>query len=189
MQLQKSGIRVLGISDSYSSSNQSILCGVVMRRDIHIDGFIFGSITVGGDDATEVIITMITKMERKDITAIILNGCVIAGYNIISPETISTKFGIPVICVSYEQSDGLEGHIAHHFPGNYEKMKKYEDLGTRIEITLNTGYSLFARGWGITDDEMIRAIRIFTLHGKIPEPIRVARLCARSIMQYTDVGI
>ncbi|PKL60363.1 MAG: DUF99 domain-containing protein, partial [Methanomicrobiales archaeon HGW-Methanomicrobiales-4] len=53
MQLQKPGIRVLGIAESYSSRDDSCLCGVVMRRDLHIDGFIFGRVMVGGEDSTE----------------------------------------------------------------------------------------------------------------------------------------
>jgi endonuclease V-like protein UPF0215 family len=183
MQLQKPGIRVLGIAESFSDREHSCLCGVVMRRDLHIDGFVFGLVTVGGDDATGEILSMIRNLDRKDLNLIMLNGCVIAWYNIIDPAHIHASTGLPVICASYEESDGLEGHIAHHFPGNARKITQYQALGDRIPVMLMNGYTVFARGWGISEREVIRACRLFTHHGKIPEPLRVARLCARGVMQ------
>ena len=184
MQLQKKGIRVLGISESYSSREWSLLCGVVMRRDLHIDGFCFGKIHVGGVDATSEIIKMIQNLNREDINAIFLNGCVIAWFNIIDPQKITKDTGIPVVCVSYEESPGLTDHIIHHFPKDHSRLEAYEKLKARMQISLPTGLSLYARGYGCTDAEVIRICRIFTHHGKIPEPLRVARLCARSAMLY-----
>lgn len=188
MQLQKSGIRVLGIAESFAGRSNSILCGVVMRRDLHIDGFVFGEVIVGGDDATQEIIRMIHELNRPDLNLIMISGCVIAWYNIISPSSIQEQSGIPVICVSYEESEGLEGHIRHHFPGDDIRLSRYRALGERTEITLHTGHTLYARGWGLSLPEVIRACRIFTHHGKIPEPVRVARLCARKVMQTTMPG-
>jgi endonuclease V-like protein UPF0215 family len=182
MQLQKSGIRVLGIAESYSDRDRSCLCGVVMRRDLQIDGFAFGTVTVGGDDATAVILRMVEDLDRNDLNGIMLSGCVIAWYNIVNPAKIHAATQIPVICVSYQESEGLEGHIEHHFPGNTDKLENYQALGARIPVLLPNGYTLYARGWGLTDTELVRSCRIFTIHGKIPEPLRVARLCARSVM-------
>ncbi|MDD1728422.1 MAG: DUF99 family protein [Methanospirillum sp.] len=184
MQLQKSGIRVLGIAESCASRQQSHLCGCVMRRDLHIDGFVFGSVTVGGDDATTEILRMIRELDRHDLNLIMISGCVIAWYNIIDPAVIHTHTSLPVICVSYEESEGLEEHIRHHFHGDEERVARYQSLGDRTEIYLPTGYSLFARGWGVTEKELSRACILFTHHGKIPEPLRVARIAARSVMQY-----
>ena len=186
MQLQKSGIRVLGIAESCSSRERSFLCGVVMRRDLHIDGFVFGNVTVGGDDATGEILKMISDLDRHDLNLIMLSGCVIAWYNIIDPAAIHSLTGIPIICVSYEESEGLEEHIMHHFPGDDERIARYRGLGDRTEVLLPTGYSLYARGWGVTEKELVRACIMFTHHGKIPEPLRVARIAARSLMQYTQ---
>lgn len=187
MQLQKQGIRVLGISESFSSRESSVLCGVVMRRDLHVDGFCFGTVQVGGMDATDEILRMIRSLNREDINAILLNGCVISWYNVINPSHIARVIGIPVICVSYKDSEGLSGHIRHHFPGDEQRVKAYENLGERINISLKTGLQLYARGYECTNDEVWKLCRIFTLHGKIPEPLRVARICARTVMQYNNV--
>ncbi|HOJ96357.1 MAG TPA: DUF99 family protein [Methanospirillum sp.] len=185
MHLQKQGIRVLGISESFADRTWSILCGVVMRRDLHIDGFCFGKVQVGGMDATGEILRMIASLDREDINAIMLNGCVIAWYNVINPDAITKKANIPVICVSYKDSEGLADHIRHHFPGDEDRVRAYERLGERMRIHVKTGLSVYARGYGCSEQEVRQLIRIFTLHGKIPEPLRVARLCARTVLQHS----
>lgn len=185
MQLQKQGIRVLGISESFADREWSILCGLVMRRDLHIDGFCFGKVRVGGMDATGEILRMIASLDREDVNAIMLNGCVIAWYNVINPEDITKKTGIPVICVSYKDSEGLADHIRYHFPGDEDRVRAYERLGERMRIHVKTGLSVYARGYGCSEQEVRQLIRIFTLHGKIPEPLRVARLCARTVLQHS----
>jgi Uncharacterized conserved protein len=56
MHLGKKGIRILGIAESFSSRERSLIAGVVMRKDLRIDGCAFGTVTVGGLDATDCII-------------------------------------------------------------------------------------------------------------------------------------
>lgn len=155
-----------------------------MRPDLHIDGFAYRKITVGGTDATDEILGMIYGLKRDDINLIMLSGCVIAWYNIIEPHVIHDTILIPVICVSYEESEGLREDIERHFPGDIGRINRYEALGERTQVHLPTGYSLFARGWGVTEKELIRACILLTHHGKIPEPLRVARIAARSMTEY-----
>ena len=185
MQLQKSGIRVMGIAESYDTRDISLLAGVVMRKDLYIDGFTFNTITVGGDDSSDAIISMFQVLNRRDISLIMISGCALAWFNILRPQYIYEETKIPVICVSYEESEGLDVHIKKHFPDDSHKIEAYLSLKPRRAVSLKTGYTLYARGYGITDSETDKACIIFTHHGKIPEPIRIARLCARSVMQYT----
>ena len=56
-----------------------------MRKDLGIDGFSFGSVTVGGMDATDEVIRMVHSLERSDLNAIMLSGCVIAWFNVHGP--------------------------------------------------------------------------------------------------------
>ena len=58
--LQKKGVRVLGIAESFRKGvgEKAVLAGVVMRVDLIIDGIVLGECAVGGLDATERIIEM-----------------------------------------------------------------------------------------------------------------------------------
>lgn len=181
MHLQKKGLRALGIAESYSGRTVSTLAGVVMRKDLRIDGFVFGTVTVGGMDATGVIRGMIREIDRNDLNLVLLSGCVIAWFNVISPEAIVAETGLPVICVTYEESDGLLEEIRHHFPGDEDRAAAYRALGERVPVMLHTRQTVYLRASGISYPDAARVCNDFTLEGKIPEPLRVARLCARRI--------
>ena len=66
MHLPKKGLRVFGIAESYTGRVRSTLAGVVMRKDLRIDGFSFGSVAVGGMDATDEIIRMIEILKQDE---------------------------------------------------------------------------------------------------------------------------
>jgi endonuclease V-like protein UPF0215 family len=188
MHLSKPGIRALGVAESYSSSSTSVLAGVVMRRDLRIDGVAFSTITVGGMDATGGVLDLINQLNRQDIGVIMLSGCVIAWYNIIRCDRIASEIGLPVICVTYEESAGLERDIERHFPGDKERMDAYRKLGDRTEIRLPNGYTQYIRVWDLPVPEAARLSHIFTRDGRIPEPVRVARLCARAFQRLPYAG-
>jgi len=181
MHIPKKGLRALGIAESFSGRTRSNLAGVVMRKDLRIDGFSFGCVTVGGMDATDAVLRMVQDLDRTDLNLILLSGCIIAWFNILDPSRISETTGLPVICVTYEESSGLLEDIRHHFPGDRERVEAYLRLGERHPFELSRGQVSFIRSWGIGCDDAARLCRDFTLEGKIPEPLRVARLCARRL--------
>lgn len=181
MHLPKKGLRALGIAESYSGRTCSTLAGVVMRKDLRIDGFCFGNATVGGMDATETIIGMVSGLQRKDLNVILLSGCVIAWFNVIDPARVARESGFPVICVTYEESEGLAADIMHHFPHDTKRLDAYQSLGERTPVRLHTGQTIFIRAWALSTDDAAQLCNDFTLEGGIPEPLRVARLCARNI--------
>jgi len=181
MHIPKKGLRALGIAESYTGRSVSRVAGVVMRKDLHIDGFIFSTVTVGGMDATASVLNMVQTLERRDINVIMLSGCVIAWFNILNPSLINQETGIPVICVTYEDSEGLDSDIRYHFPDDTARILAYENLGKRIPVKLHTHQTLFIRAWGIDHHDAGRLCNDFTHEGKIPEPLRVARLCARNL--------
>ncbi|MGQ9719606.1 MAG: endonuclease dU [Nitrososphaerales archaeon] len=181
--VEKKGIRALGIAESFKKgqSKRSILAGIVMRSDMIVDGFIFGSAEIGGDDTTDEIANMFQRLNRNDINVIILGGSVISMYNIIDIDSLGAKTNTPVISVTFGESEGLEPHIKHHFPDSWEKkLLAYKKLGGRDAIKLHTNYTVYVRPYGISLETSKRILDKFTIQGAIPEPIRLARLLARA---------
>jgi endonuclease V-like protein UPF0215 family len=181
MHLPKKGLRALGIAESYSGRDHSSLAGVVMRKDLRIDGFCSGMVSVGGTDATGTILEMIRTLDHRDINVVLLSGCVIAWFNVIDPGQIFKESKIPVICVTYEESDGLLGDLRHHFPEDEDRIQAYQRLGERVPVDLGGNRTIYLRAAGIGYPDAARFCRDFTLEGKIPEPLRVARLLARQV--------
>ncbi len=187
--VEKKGIRALGIAESFRKGigSKSILAGVVMRSDLIIDGFVFSNATIGGDDATHSIIQMFQTLNRNDINVIILGGAVISLYNIIDVDLVGEETETPVICITFEASEGLQPHIKHHFPKSWrQKLKAYKKLGKRYELKLKTGYKIFVRNFGVTESQAKRALDKFTLQGALPEPIRLAKILARAKLDSED---
>jgi uncharacterized protein len=182
---EKKGIRVLGIAEIFRKTSAcSTLAGIVMRRDLIIDGMVFGNVAIGGNDSTQNILSMYRSLKRNDINCIMLDGLVISMYNIIDGEELGENTNVPVIAISFKDSEGLEGAIQHHFSNDSNpKLEQYRKLGQRDKILLKTGKTLFVRYWGISPKEASTIIDCFTLQGSIPEPIRIAKLAARASMR------
>jgi len=185
LHLEKKGIRGLAIAESFSqNSKKSVLSGIVMSTDLVIDGFVFGYSTVGGDDATDAILEMYEKLDRQDISFLLISGIVISLYNIIDMKRISEKIGLPVIGVTYEESSGIEDAIKHHFPESYKsKLTEYSKLEPRKKITLHTSYNLYVRNEGCTVLEAKQLLDKITLQGSIPEPLKITQLLANTLLK------
>ena len=185
LHLEKKGIRGLAIAESFSQdSKKSVLSGIVMSTDLVIDGFVMSHSTVGGDDATDAILTMYKKLDRPDVSFLLISGIVISLYNIIDLKRISKETGLPVIGVTYEESKGIDDAIKHHFPDSYKsKLAEYSKLGSREKITLHTSHNLYIRNEGCTLLEAKQLLDKITLQGSIPEPLRIGQLLASTLLK------
>lgn len=188
MHIAKKGLRVLGIAESFSSRSTSLLAGVVMRKDLRIDGVAVTNVTVGGMDATEGVMTLVRTLDRKDINCIFLGGCIIAWYNIIDPEELLYRTGLPVIVITYRRSEGIRDKIEEIFPGDERRLSCYDSLEKPVPIALPSGHSVHVRATGISLPDAARLCRDFVLDGRLPEPVRVARLVARAVMRLPTSG-
>jgi len=186
LRVHKKAVRTLGISESFVKgvSEKSVLAGVVMRTDGVIDGFSFSTATVGGMDATEKIIEMYRNLERDDINLLMLNGCVISWYNVVDLHRVAEETKLPLICVTYEESEGLEKYFMELFPQDWEtRVEVYHKNKSRTPVKLSTGYTVYVRFINTDLEETKGILNKLTSHGAVPEPLRVARLLARSIVK------
>ena len=185
LHLEKKGLRCLAIAESFrQNSKKSILSGVVMRRDFLIDGFVFGSATLEGDDATDVILKMYDDLQRPDINYVLVSGLIVSLYNIIDVKKLFDTLKIPVIGITYHDSTGIESALKHHFPKSFEsKLTQYKKLGNREKITLKTNHDVFVRKEGCTISDVQKILNDLTLQGSYPEPLRVSQLLAKTLLQ------
>ena len=180
---EKKGVRVFGVAESFTkNSTFSTLGGVVLRRDMIIDGVVLGRALVGGDDATKQIISMFKKLDRSDVNCIMINGLIISLYNVVAGEEILETTGIPVIGVTYKDSQGIEDRFFDRFARSeaIRRVEAYRKLGNRERITLKTGMAAYIRSWGMSSVRSLLILNSFIKQGRIPEPLRIARLVSRA---------
>jgi uncharacterized protein len=182
LHLEKKGIRVLAIAESFKISCKfAVIAGVVMRRDLIIDGVGITKSTLKGNDATQNIISMYESMQRNDINCIFIGGAIISMYNIIDANKIHQSTGLPVIAITFRKSEGIANTIKKAFQDDWQaKLEQYHNLGERQQVKLKTGKSVFIRKLGLSLSNSIVMLNHFTHQGSIPEPVRIARLIARA---------
>jgi endonuclease V-like protein UPF0215 family len=182
LHLNKKGMRVLGVAESFKQGEESsLLAGVVMRGDLVVDGFAFGRTSVGGDDATQRIISLYRRLRRNDVNLIMVSGAILSLYNILDVDELAAKTKLPIICLTYKETAGIEDSIIRHFPDKkVEKLRAYRKLGRRKRFRLSSGFAVYARTAQISDSDALKVVDMFTLQGSLPEPVRVAKLLARA---------
>lgn len=177
---------MLGVAESFKRSDRrSVLAGVVMRGDLVVDGVAFGWITVGGMDATEGVASLYRALSRNDINALMLSGCVLSHYNVVDVDLLARNVEVPVVCLSYNETRGIEDAIRRAFPrGSKARLAVYSRLGGRQPVRLRSGYTIYVRVGGIARGQATRLVDRFTLQGSIPEPVRLAKQAARAAARF-----
>ncbi len=98
------------------------------------------------------VLRMMDDLDRNDINVIMLSGCIIAWFNMINPARIAQETGKPVICVTYEESDGLLPEISVIiFPVMSNESPRTGTLVNAVRVDLHTKQTIFIRCWGIED--------------------------------------
>ncbi len=186
LNLEKKAIRVLGLAESFrrDSSQDAVLAGVVMRSDFIVDGVVIGRCKVGGMDITDSILEMYRKLDRDDISALMINGCIISWFNVIDLNKLYKETNLASICLTYYPSDGLRKYFIKYFPEDWkERVKVYEENGPRNEVVNKNGFKIYLRAVGIDVETALNLVNKYTLFGRVPEPLRLARLIAHAILE------
>lgn len=176
----KTGMRALGVAESFRQE-RSTLCGAVVTGEGVVDGFAFASCTVAGLDATDGVVELWSMAGREDVRYLFISGVALAWYNIVDLRRLGEAIPVPILAITYEESDGLEPSIREHFSGAEaaERLDRYASLPERIPVELDDE-TLYIRTNDTAEEELDAIVRTFTRVGGRPEPIRVARLAARA---------
>jgi len=190
LHLNKGGIRALGVAESFRQEEKwSVIAGVVMRGDLIVDGAAYDRSSVGGDDATRSIARLFRRLKRNDVNVIMVSGAILSLYNIIDVDGLAARTGVPVVCVTYKETAGIEGSIRRRFPGAAEaKLAAYRKLGARVRVRLSSGGVVYVRTAGMGEDEARSVLNTFTLQGSVPEPLKLARILARAVRESSMSG-
>jgi endonuclease V-like protein UPF0215 family len=180
----KKGIKILGIACStfdILSDKTATIFGVVFRGSELLEGVMKTTITVDGEDATEKIIEMIEKSSHKgQLKLIITRGVTIAGFNYIDMRKIFERTTLPVISVIDRKPNMNDIKKAlENLPQSKKRSEAILNSGPLVEVkTSQKEEPVFIQSIGLENKIIANLLIKITKVGRIPEPIRVARLIA-----------
>lgn len=175
--------RVVGIEDgSFKKGvNKKALLAAVLFEGLEINYVKFTKIAVDGQDATEKIVKILNKWKFE---AVMLAGVSFAGFNLIDPHVLFEEFGRPVIVVSRKRPNNkaVKRALLRHFIDWKTRWKVFEKLGPIRKVKVSAEEKpIYIEMLGAEASWTERFIKAFTVCGRIPEPLRVARLIARGL--------
>jgi len=191
-----------------------LLVGVVCSGT-RVDGVVSGRIRRDGANATRAMIDVVRASQfRAHLQAIMLQGIAVGGFNVVDVHALSAELRVPVLVVTRRRPDmasvhrALFSHSPHARPrvaGAARKWRLIEQAGT-MELLGESQRALrraarptpsgirtaVPRLWiqraGLSLDEARVLVADTTLHGNIPEPLRIAHLIAGGITTGTSRG-
>jgi endonuclease V-like protein UPF0215 family len=187
----KSQIRLLGIDDSPFTFTDKYcnIIGVIMRGGEYIECILSNQVSIDGSDATNICIDMIKKSRyKKQLKSILIDGIALGGFNVIEIEKINTITDIPVITITRDKPDfeNIKRALKKNF-NDWEKRLNIMKKGKlyRVQTSHNP---IFVKCVGLPIKEAKEIIKLSTIRGVVPEPIRVAHLIASGITRGESYG-
>lgn len=186
-----------------------LLVGVV-TSGTRIDGIVSGRIRRDGANATRVMVDLVRQSQfGAHLSAVLLQGIAVGGFNVVDVNGLAQALSIPVLVVTRRPPDMAAVRRAlfsdspkdrPRVPGAARKWGLIEGAGAMEEL-LPSNRSLRARArgqkptgipgrevprlWvqraGLSLEQARELVMATTLHGNIPEALRVAHLVAGGV--------
>jgi endonuclease V-like protein UPF0215 family len=187
----KKQIRLLGIDDSpfTFTDKYATIIGVVMRGGNYLECVLKNQVSIDGDDATFVCKDMINSTRhRKQLKAMLIDGIALGGFNIVDIDEINDSTKLPVITVTRDKPDFKK--IKDALKKNFIDWEKRLTLikNGKIHEVKTSHNPIYIKCSGIDIEEAKEIIKISTIRGVIPEPIRVAHIIASGIIRGESYG-
>lgn len=187
----KKQIRILGIDDGPFTfkDTYSIVIGTVMRGGEYLECVLRNYITIDGTDATTTCSDMILHTRYlKQLKAIMIDGVTLGGFNIVDINALYKTINIPIITITRDKPDikkiqhALQKHVT-----NWEQRLIQLKQGKLHKITTPHN-PIYIKYIGLTLEEAKDIIKLSTIRGVIPEPLRIAHLIASGISRGESHG-
>jgi len=112
----------------------------------------------------------------------------LAGFNVIDIERVHSSLGIPVLTVTRDPPDFEMIRIA--LKKHFDDWERRYELITRLELKKiqTTHKPLHACGVGLEWSDFQTLVRLATVRGAVPEPIRIAHIVSAAMVRGESRG-
>ena len=155
--------------------------GVIYRGSALFEGLEKTTVQVDGEDATDNIGKLICQSNHfKQLKVIMTRGVTIAGFNCLDLALLSDYTSLPVISIVDREPDMKNiADALKNLPNGDKRLEILKRNGIPKPILSSSEEApVYVQSYGLSDDEVRQIIQNSTITGRMPEPIRVARLIA-----------
>jgi endonuclease V-like protein UPF0215 family len=179
---------VLGIDDGPFEKGQAApvpIVGVTMAGADLVESVATTSFPVDGDDATGFLAGWIAGLRpHASLRAIVLGGITIAGLGVVDIVGLAARIEIPVLAVTRAAptNDPLLRALEAAGLDDRRSIVLASPPAARIAEGLHVAHA------GTTPDEAAALVRAVRGKARVPEPLRLAHLVARAIVDGESQG-
>jgi endonuclease V-like protein UPF0215 family len=151
------------------------LVGVVFTRT-RLDGVMTGKLRKDGANATRAIAELIEGSPfAEHAQVVLLGGITFGGFNVVDIHALHERLALPILVIARKQPGYavIEQTLLDKVPGGARKWSLIRKAGPMQPCA-----GLWVQRAGLELDAAAQVIGDLTIHGKLPEPVRIAHLVA-----------
>ncbi|HKJ77158.1 MAG TPA: DUF99 family protein [Gammaproteobacteria bacterium] len=155
-----------------------LLVGAVFAGP-RLDGVVSGRVRRDGVNATRTVARLVGQSRfAPQAQAVLLQGLAFAGFNVVDLHGLHAALGLPVLAVARRAPDlaAIRRALLGHVPGGARKWRLIERAGPMEPMA-----GVYVQRAGIDPTAAERLLRASAVHGRLPEPLRVAHLIAGGV--------
>ncbi len=140
------------------------------------DGLLTGKVRRDGANATDRIARLIDASRfREHIQLILLQGIAMAGFNVLDIARLHRRLGLPVLVAARRRPDmaAIRSALLTEVPGGTRKWRIIEKTGS-----MEPAAGVFVQRAGLSLQEAAALVSRLAVHGRLPEPLRIAHIIA-----------
>jgi endonuclease V-like protein UPF0215 family len=155
-----------------------LIIGAVFSKT-RLDGVVAGKVRRDGANSTSRMIAMVEHSQfAAHVRAVLLQGIAVGGFNVVDVRRLHRELGVPVLVIARRRPDlaAIKRALFARVPGAARKWSLIQSAGEMEPIR-----DLMVQRVGIEREAASELLRVTTLHGNLPEALRVAHLIAGGV--------
>jgi uncharacterized protein len=179
---EKLHVRVVGVDDGAFRRDQrwAPVAAVAVAAPDRVESIRLGRVRVDGTDATDEVLRLVRATGGLEgLQAVLLDGVVVGGFNVIDLDQLHRGLGVPIVAVTRSRPD---------FPSIRSALQKWflKDAARRWRLLRRhrlfamppPGPPVLLTAVGCRRADAVRLLRRTVVRGHVPEPVRLAHLVA-----------
>jgi len=173
---------VIGFDDApFSRTHQGPVKVVgAVFADRRLDGVLVGEIEKDGFDAAQKLADLVLESKfDQHARLIMLQGITMGGFNVVDVFDLHQRLKRPILVIARRAPDlgAIHSALVQHLEGGRTKWRMIQAAGA-----MEPAGDVFIQRVGLTRDQAVATLSQWSIHSRIPEPLRCAHLIAGALV-------